>query len=56
VGIEEPGSCDPIEHFLGRGESLFVNLASETEESEDFEVRDCQADVRGIGDASVVVK
>lgn len=54
--VEEPGSCDPVKDFLGRGESTFMNTGIETEKIEDFEVRVCQADIRGIGDVSVVAK
>jgi len=54
--IEEPGSCNPVEHFLGRGEAPFVRVAVEAKEIEDLEVRVCEADVRGIGDVSLVVK
>jgi len=56
VGVEEPGSCNPVKHFLYRGESPLANIARETEELEDFEVRACQADIRRIGDVSFVVK
>ena len=54
--VEESGSRNPVEHLLGRGESSFVNIVSETEKLEDLEVRSCQADIRRVGDISVVVK
>lgn len=56
MGVEESGSCNPVEHFLGRGESPFVSVAIETKEFEGFDLRVRKADIRGIGDVSVVVK
>lgn len=56
MGVEEPGSCNPVEHFSGRGESPFVDIGSEAEELEDCEMRGCQTDIRGIGDVGLVVK
>jgi len=54
--IEEPGSCNPVEHFLGRGEAPFVRVAVEAKEIEDLEVRVCEADIRRIGDVGLVVE
>jgi len=54
--IEEPGSRNPVEHFLDRGETPFVRVAVEAKEIEDLEVRVCEADTRRIGDVSLVVK
>jgi len=54
--IEEPGGGNPVEHFLGRGEAPFVRVAVEAKEIEDIEVRVREADIRGIGDISLVVK
>ena len=56
MGVEESGGCDPVEHLLGGGESSFVSVAIETKELEGLGLRIRQADVRGIGDVSVVVK
>ena len=53
---KEPGSYDPVEHFLGRSESPFVIIAGKTEELGDLGVRGCQANIRWIGDVSVTVK
>jgi len=36
--IEEPGSCNPVEHFLGHCEAPFVGIAVEVKEIEDLEV------------------
>jgi len=56
MGIEEPGSCSPVGHFLGRGESPFVIIAGGAGESGDLEVQDRQTDIRWIGDVNVAVK
>ena len=53
--IEKPGGCNPVKHFLGGGESPFMSLVREAEELEDVKLRACQADVRRIGDVSVVI-
>ena len=56
MGVEEFGGRNPVEHFLGRGESPFVSVAIETKELEGFDLRGCQADIRRIRDVSIVVK
>ena len=54
--VEEARIRNPIEHFLGRCESPFVDIASESEKLEYFDLRACQGDMRRIRDVSVVMK
>jgi len=54
--IEDPGSRNPVEHFLGRGEAPFVDIASKTKEIEALEMRLRQVYMWRIGDVSLVMK
>lgn len=56
MGVEEPRAGNPFEHLLGRDESSFVDVKIETKKFEYSGLRIGQADIRGIGDVSVVVK
>lgn len=56
MGVEEPGTCDPLEDFLGGGESSFVNIEAEAEKFEYSDLRARQADARRISDVGFIMK
>ena len=56
MGAEEPGTRNPLEHLLGRGESSFVDYGVETEKLECSDLRVCQENVWRIWDAGVIAK
>ena len=56
MGVEEPGTCNPLEHLMGRGESPFVDFGVETEKLEYSGLRVRQGNIRGIRDESVIAK